>query len=52
MPSSFETLPYTAQAFLATLFTWAVTAAGAALVFFFGSKGFFYLGFNTNPKNG
>ena len=37
MPSSFETLPYTAQAFLATLFTWAVTAAGAALVFFFGS---------------
>ena len=37
MPSLFETLPYTAQAFLATLFTWAVTAAGAALVFFFGS---------------
>ena len=37
MPSLFEMLPYTAQAFLATLFTWAVTAAGAALVFFFVS---------------
>lgn len=31
----FSTLPHTIQAILATLFTWGVTAAGAALVFAF-----------------
>ncbi|MFR3290756.1 MAG: ZIP family metal transporter [Lachnospiraceae bacterium] len=35
MVSWFPALPHTAQALLATLFTWGVTALGAGLVFFF-----------------
>ena len=35
MVSWFLALPHTAQALLATLFTWGVTALGAGLVFFF-----------------
>ncbi len=35
--SWFLGLPHTLQALIATLFTWGVTALGAALVFFFRS---------------
>ncbi len=35
MFESFTRLPHTLQALLATLFTWAVTALGAGMVFFF-----------------
>lgn len=35
MFQAFSTLPHAVQALIATLFTWAVTALGAAMVFFF-----------------